>query len=227
MYEALLFDLDDTLLDFQAAENRAFKALMAELDVPFSEQMFTQYVEINSTLWRRLERQEITKQVLLDQRFTQFFAQLGYDNLDGIAAERRFRQLLSEGATLMPNARETLVALKERGFKLYTASNGVYQTQIRRMEATNILDLFDGHFISESVGYEKPSQKFFDYILGSLKLATWDVLMIGDGIGSDIQGAVDSKIDSVFYNFQRKATTNGGATYTITDLKELIPLLAD
>lgn len=220
MYKALLFDLDDTLLDFKAAEDFTFKQLMQESNVPYTQQLFVQYDEINQQLWRQLERQEITKQYLLDQRFTRFFAALGYDNLDGIAAERRFRQLLGEGAFLMPNAKETLTVLKHAGYQLYTASNGVYQTQIRRMQATQILDFFDGHFISETVGYEKPNVKFFEYILNELKLTKQDVLMIGDGLNSDIKGALASDIDCVYYDYAKRQQAND-AQYTVTDLLDL------
>ncbi|CAH0416451.1 YjjG family noncanonical pyrimidine nucleotidase [Periweissella fabaria] len=220
MYKALLFDLDDTLLDFKAAEDFAFKQLMQESNVPYTQQLFVQYDEINQQLWRQLERQEITKQYLLDQRFTRFFAALGYDNLDGIAAERRFRQLLGEGAFLMPNAKETLTVLKHAGYQLYTASNGVYQTQIRRMQATQILDFFDGHFISETVGYEKPNVKFFEYILNELKITKQDVLMIGDGLNSDIKGALASDIDCVYYDYANRQQAND-AQYTVTDLLDL------
>lgn len=224
MYKALLFDLDDTLLDFKAAEDYAFKKLLQESNIPYNQQLFLQYDEINQNLWRQLEEQIITKQYLLDQRFTRFFEALGYDELDGIAAERRFRQLLGEGAFLMPNAKETLSKLKSAGYKLYTASNGVYQTQIRRMQATQILEFFDGHFISEMVGYEKPNPKFFDYILDELHLAKKDVLMIGDGLNSDIKGALMSNIDCVYYDFKNQSQANC-AQYTIKSLLELLTLI--
>lgn len=220
MYKALLFDLDDTLLDFKAAEDYAFKELMQESKIPYTQQLFVQYDAINRKLWHQLEQQEITKQYLLDQRFTRFFAELGYDNLDGIAAERRFRQLLGEGAFLMPNAKETLIILKNAGYQLYTASNGVYQTQIRRMQATGIIEFFDGHFISETVGFEKPNVKFFDYILDQLHLSKRDVLMIGDGLNSDIKGALASDIDCVFYDYAQKNQPNA-AQYMVTNLLDL------
>lgn len=224
MYEALLFDLDDTLLDFKAAEAYAFKQLMSELKIRYSEQLFAQYDEINQRLWRQLEQQEITKQYLLNNRFGRFFKELGYEDLDSIAADKRLRELLADNAILMPNAKSTLATLKERGCKLYTASNGVYETQMRRMKAAGILDFFDGHFISESVGYEKPNAKFFDYILKDLKVNPWDLLMIGDGLNSDIKGANNSGIDCVFYNPKRVKVTEE-TTFTIKDLNELLPLV--
>ena len=49
-------------------------------------------------------------------------------------------------------------------------TNGVAITQQRRIAQTPFDDLFEGIFISEHTGYQKPMSGFFDYVLITLNL---------------------------------------------------------
>ena len=83
-YTTLLFDADMTLFDFEYAEKRSFGIVMAENGIQYSEAQFEAYRAINSDLWARFGRGEITKDYLQSERFTAFlrtlstpFSQLG------------------------------------------------------------------------------------------------------------------------------------------------------
>ena len=80
MIRALLWDVDGTLLDFQAAERAAIMSLFSEFGLgPCSEAMVRRYSAINDGFWKRLERGEITKPQVLVGRFEVFFAECGLD----------------------------------------------------------------------------------------------------------------------------------------------------
>lgn len=223
MYQYLLLDLDNTVLDFDAAELSCFKQLLNHYQLEFNQQRLDNYRKINHQLWASLEREEITKEQLFQQRFRLFFKEEGLA-INGIEAEEIFRLSLNKAAHLLPNTKVVLTELKNRGKKIYAATNGVYETQMKRLAKANILSFFDGLFISEIVGYEKPSEHFFNHCM--LHLPTTDinqVLMVGDSVGSDINGANNFGIDSCYLN--RKKLVCNQATYNISELKMLLDIV--
>lgn len=223
MYQTFLLDIDNTLLDFDAAEEQGFKKMIQSYDLEYKEDMLSQYKQLNRHLWDLLEQEKIGRDELLNTRFSQFFRLYDID-ISGEEAEGRYRSHLGNSSFLIPNAKETLIRLKEMGKQLYTASNGVYATQIQRLELAGVLHLFDGMFISEKAGYEKPSPYFFHYCFKNIPYLEKDkTLMVGDSISSDIQGAANAGIDSCLFS-RLDPPAECGATYTIYDLSELLNL---
>lgn len=224
MYQFILLDLDNTILDFDTTEKNSFKKIIESFSIEFNLEVLSQYKQINTSLWKLLEQGKVTKDTVLNIRFSEFFKLYNID-VDGEKVEMQFRQYLDESSDLVPNAKNTLLELKNRGKKLYTASNGVYSTQIQRLTNAGILDLFDDMFISEKVGYEKPSVHFFKYCLDNIKDIEKDkIIMVGDSISSDIQGALNAGIDSCYYKHNKELDCLN-ATYTINDISELLEIV--
>lgn len=221
MYRIFLLDIDNTLLDFDAAEEQSFKKLIQSYDLEYEEEMLSQYKKINRHLWDLLEQGTIGRDELLYTRFSEFFRLYGMD-VAGKDAEGRYRSHLGNSSDLVPNAKETLIRLKLMGKQLYTASNGVYSTQIQRLKQAGILHLFDGMFISEKAGYEKPSLQFFEYCFKKIPhLEKEQTIMVGDSLSSDIQGAVNAGIDSCLF-CPTHDPLHTQATHTIHELSELL-----
>jgi len=221
MYRTFLLDIDNTLLDFDAAEKRGFIKVIESYEIEYNREMLDQYKKINRNLWSLLEQGKIEKEELLNTRFGEFF-RLYHIEANGIEAESRFRRHLGESADLIPNAKETLLELKRQGKNLYSASNGVYDTQIQRLKNAGVHDLFDGMFISEKVGYEKPALSFFEYCFHNIPdFEKEKTIMVGDSISSDIQGAINAGIDSCLF-IRSENSTLSSATYTIRDISELL-----
>lgn len=223
MYRIFLLDIDNTLLDFDAAEKRGFRKIIESYGLEFNSDMLSRYQVINRGLWVRLEQGTISRDEVLYTRFHEFFRLYGKE-ADGVETEHRYRSYLNESADLLPNAKETLMKLKEMGKKLYSASNGVYNTQILRLKKAEILPFFDGMFISEKIGYEKPSPSFFDYCFKNIPdFKKEETLMVGDSLSSDIQGAVNAGIDSCLIHPGQEPAASA-ATYTIRDMSGLLNL---
>nr|WP_278245122.1 HAD hydrolase-like protein [Clostridium sartagoforme] len=128
--------------------------------------------------------------------------------VDGKEIEKKYSFYLDNSSDLIPNAEYTLIKLKTMGKKIYSASNGVYSTQMKRLSNTGIINLFDGHFISETIKHEKPSPYFFDFCLKtSSKVPKSAILIVGDSPTSDVQGAINSGIDSCFYKYTQRPPT--------------------
>ena len=69
MNRNFLFDLDQTLLDFHASEKKALEIVLKANGIPYSQEVYAHFKEINKTLWLKLEKQEITRQELFTIRF--------------------------------------------------------------------------------------------------------------------------------------------------------------
>ncbi len=73
MYRIFLLDIDNTLLDFDAAEKRGFKKVIESYEIEYNNEMLEQYKRINRNLWNLLEQGKIEKEELLNTRFSEFF----------------------------------------------------------------------------------------------------------------------------------------------------------
>ncbi|WP_146924660.1 YjjG family noncanonical pyrimidine nucleotidase [Alkalibacterium kapii] len=225
-YKKLIFDLDNTILDFEDTEEKALKKIINTYKLPYTTETIQSYKEITHDLWRKLEQGKITREKLFASRFFLFLEKFGIE-VDGKKVDHLYRTALSEGFLMMEHAHEVLTVLKKSGYKLYAGTNGVAQTQRQRLKGAELNHFFENIFISEEIGVEKPDPQFFNYIFETLNsYNNEEYLMIGDSLTSDIKGAKNAGIDSVWYNFDRleKNPKAVQSTYTITNLLELLPL---
>lgn len=217
MYKYILFDIDNTLLDFSKGEREAIRAVFQSEGIEDSEENFKRYSEINKSMWGLLQEGKLVKQEVLTKRFEVFFSEKGI-KVNPQEKEDIFRIGINENHQLVPHAVEILEYVKSRGYAICSATNGVLHTQIRRMTDANIISYFDHQFISEAVGYEKPQKAFFDVIIASLNITDLsEVLMIGDTETSDINGAINAGIDACYFGPNKDSK----AKYSIQNLLEL------
>ena len=210
-YTTLLLDADETIFDFNRAEHDSLKKVLADRGLPHSEEILSAYHRINASLWRAFERREITKDRLRVQRFEELFAMFGFPKeTDPDAISAVYLKQLGESDYLLPGADDFLYALKNGGYDLALITNGVARTQLRRLQKSGLAPLFSHVFVSESVGAQKPLPAFFDAVLNAIdETDKSKVLVIGDSLGSDIQGAANAGLDSVWYNPQGAANDRG------------------
>jgi 2-haloacid dehalogenase len=224
MYDIILIDLDNTILDFNSAEKDGFKKVIEEIGLSYTDDLLQQYQEINKSLWHSLEQGKISKDIIFNTRFNELMRLYDIQG-DGKEIEKKYRFYLDNSSALIPNAEYTLIKLKTMGKKIYSASNGVYSTQMKRLSNAGIINLFDGHFISDIIEHEKPSPYFFDFCVENLPgVNKSSILMVGDSPTSDIQGAINSGIDSCFYQYD-KTTTCTYSKHTIYDISELLNIV--
>lgn len=96
-YNTLLFDIDDTLLDFQASEAAALRQLFVEMEQPLTAADAAYYHRVNAELWQRYERGDITRPALLIERFNRLFEHMGQSGVDARQAEATYRRHLAAG----------------------------------------------------------------------------------------------------------------------------------
>ncbi len=226
-YQYLLFDLDHTLLDFAAAEEIALTQLLKEAQVPDLAAYKAYYIPMNKALWEDLAHQRISKAELINTRFAKLFAHFG-QVVDGSYYAERYQHFLSQQGQLLPGAKELLLELKALGYQLFAATNGVTFIQKGRLQAAGLHTVFDAVFISDELGAQKPQKAYFEAIKAAIPALTFaQTLLIGDSLTADIQGGNNAGIDTVWYNPSQLTNQQTAApTYTITNLRQLLPLLA-
>lgn len=227
-YKRIIFDLDNTVLDFKDAEDKALKKIIETHNLPYTTETVDSYKEINHRLWRKLEEGVITREHLFSSRFALFLEKFEL-HVDGKSVDDLYRHNLGEGYKKIAYASELLTALKENGYHIYAGTNGVAQTQWKRLKGSRLIHFFEDVFISEEIGVEKPDPKFFEHIFKTLNSVNKkEFLMVGDSLTSDIQGANNVGIDSVWYNpagdLNPLSSKAAQSTYTIGNLLELLSL---
>ena len=199
MIKNVLLDLDDTVFDFHKAEKIALSKTLTSLGVEPTTELCARYSEINASLWRKLERGEMEREEVLVSRFGLLFQEIGA-SCDAREARARYEKNLSVGHYFVAGAEELLDSLFGK-YRLYLASNGTAAVQIPRIESSVIEKYFDGIFISEIVGFNKPDARFFKRIFENIKeFSPSETIIVGDSISSDILGGKNAGIKTCLFN---------------------------
>jgi len=229
-YEYLLFDADNTLFDFSLAEYISFGETCRVGDIPYSEELYRTYSEINDGLWKRIEKKEITLEFLKTERFRLLLLEMGWADDDAAlkkAQELRdtYVETLAQQTCMIEGAEELCRTLAEQ-YKLYLVTNGIGKIQRSRFEKSALKPYFDGIFISEEMGCAKPEPAYFEHVLREIgSPAKEKCLVIGDSLTSDCDGAVRSGLDICWFNPGNADAKNRVLTYTVTKLSDIIHLL--
>ena len=227
-YYCILFDADNTLLNFDAAESKALAETLVNYGIEPDAETVQTYRTINEELWRQLEKGQIRREKLLNERFSRFLKAIDAAG-DGAEMNRYYLEQLSTHPDLM-NA-EVLDVLRELSevATLAVVSNGVHKVQTRRLAESGVSNFMEDVFISEKLGCEQPGARLFDAALRALGVENREhVLVVGDSLTSDIQGGVNAGLDTCWFNPNH--TENPGKvipTYEIASLEELYPLVME
>lgn len=221
-YKAVLFDIDNTLFDFDAAEDYALKTSMARRGIAYSEERKGHYLAINRPLWEGFHQGKVDQNWLMVERFRMFGGLYGVEP-DPEEWNREYLALLGESSVLTEGAEELLRALRGHCL-LAIATNGETAVQKKRLAASPVAGWFDGVFISKEMGLKKPDKAYFDRILETLGVENTQALMVGDNLMADILGANNAEMDSAFFapDADRVEIPAGvRPTYKITKLQQI------
>ena len=227
-FSTLLFDADDTLLDFHKDERQALIKALKHFGVPATEENIRIYSEINQGMWRQLERGELTKPELKRTRFKKFFDAIGFHcDEEPLTVNEYYLSLLGEGGNTLEGAVETVKTLADEGYILYIITNGVAATQAKRLKRSGLLPYIKEVFVSETIGYQKPRKEYFDAVLEKIEEKYKSkILVIGDSLTSDIKGAMNSELPCCWLNrYGKELPEEYEADYIIADVREVTVII--
>ena len=203
-YKQIIFDVDDTLIDFAATEDFALKSLFNRHHWELNADLQKQYHSYNQGLWRQLEQGKLTYEDLSEMTFHDFIKEHFGLEIDGKKTMDEYRSYFGQAQKLLPGVEDTLKFAKKAGYKLTVLSNGEKFMQNHRLELAGIKDYFDLIVTSEEAHYSKPDEHTFDYFFSRTEIGPNETIFFGDGLQSDILGAEKYGFDSIWYNHRHR-----------------------
>ena len=219
--KGVVFDLDNTLLDFMKMKEYAVKAAikgMIEAGLKVNEDK--SYIEINSIYeefgWENQKVFDVFLEKSIGHVDNKFLAA-------GIVAYRRARE-----ANLMayPNVNKTLLALSKSGIKLGVVSDAPSREAWMRIYYLNLYHYFDVVITFDDSGERKPSPIPFQLALDGMGLQPEETIMIGDWPERDVVGAQQIGMKTAFARYgDTFGTVNSGADWDLNDIYQLVDII--
>ena len=223
MIKAIIFDLDNTLLDFMKMKQFAVKAAitaMNEAGLNINED------QAYKDIFKLYESKGWENQQVFDDFLMQNFGKVSNKILAaGIVSYRRARE-----ATLLvyPNVNKTLIELIKMGIQLAVVSDAPSREAWMRLYYLNLHHVFDPVLTYDDSGAHKPSPKPFEMALDILNVNSDEALMIGDWPDRDVVGASQIGMKTIFARYgDTFGTVESGADWDVNDIYEVVNIVKD
>lgn len=230
---SIVFDLDNTLTDYKFTDSYATSQVYQRLGLPFTDEEYEKFYKFQCEFWYFFENSHVeydTKGLsridfIRSKLYVDYFKELNIPIELGLELMNIYIDNLGVKNILLPGTLDILEYLNQN-YKLYIASNGPREAQIRKLTNTDILKYFRGLLTAEDCGYPKPKKEFFDSLIKRFELIPSQTVLIGDSLSSDIVGANNSNIYSIWYNRMNQINkTDIVPNMEIKDFSELKKIL--
>ncbi len=220
MIKAILFDLDNTLIDFMKMKKVSCEAAI--------DSMIDAGLNVKKEKAMKILFEIYDKYGLEDPKVFQKFLKKVIGKVDyrilayGIVAYRKMRTGFLEP---FPHTHYTLLKLKSKGIKLGIVSDAPRLKAWLRLANMKISDFFDAIITFDDTKQLKPSIEPFKLAMKKLKVNPNETLMIGDMPSRDIKGAKALGIKTAFAKYGNIKVKNTGADIVLTDIKDLLKII--
>lgn len=232
-YKYILFDIDNTLIDFNASFKNAARKVIELGGGIASDDWVDTYFKLNDDAWFGLRLDQIEDPDIIKNYHPLYYEYIN-NTVKFAAKELGLKGLLEdlldcsnrslgEQAVINPHVFQVLEKLK-KDHTLCIATNGL--TCIQPHKVKHFESYMSHVFISEEMNFCKPQKEYFDYIINVLGCKKKDCLMVGDSLANDIGGANNAGIHSCYYNpGAYNNCTDIKPTYEISDFIELLDIV--
>ncbi len=221
----IFFDLDHTLWDYNRSAQETLTEIFDMLDLAnagiTSKKFIKTFFEVNDKLWHLYNHGKIDRDYITQKRFTEIFKKLRINTESSSEASNYFFLHCSTKPYLMPDSITALRYLDEK-YSLHIITNGFQDSQTRKLKNSGINKYFEKVITSECTGHKKPSEEIFHYSIAETGASYSNSIMIGDNPRTDISGAKNVGMKTVFYD--PSGSKKSIADYTIQSHLELIKL---
>lgn len=204
-YSCIFFDLDHTLWDYEANSRETLIEIYNQYDlkskgIETCESFAAQFKIVNTTLWDLYDRGSITSDIIRKERFKQIFQAFhAYEEKLCMDISHDYVTQSPQKGQLMPYAIEILDYLAAT-YRLSVITNGFEEIQHLKLRSSKLLPYFDHVITSQRAGCRKPSCEIFNFALNTNGIKHHEAIMVGDNLITDIGGASNAYIDTIFFN---------------------------
>lgn len=227
-YSSVFIDWDDTLWDFHAnayiALEKAYERHNLPLYFDSFQHFYTLYEERNKELWAEYAKGQITKEYLQKERFLYPFKAIHKAN--EVLAEKvgtDFLELTILQNKLVTGATELMEYLSQK-YSIVLVSNGFKEVQYRKIASSGLQHYITHVVLSEEIGVQKPNKQIFEHALKLINKTNSEVIMIGDNLETDIKGAANIGIDTIYLS-KNIPSTIGYPTHTVQTLSQIMNII--
>lgn len=227
IYQTILWDVDQTLLDFDKSQDYALRFCFQNLNLEINDEIVRIYASINDSYWKRLELGEVTKKELLTGRFDRLFEQLHIETVTSADIAPMYQKALGSVYFYRDDSLNLCKKLKGK-VRQYVVTNGVSSTQRNKLRLSGFDQIMDGIFISEEMNFAKPDIRFFEGCFQQINdFQKESTLIVGDSLTSDIKGGNQAGIACCWYNPTGHKNESGlRIDYEIQNLWEVEEILS-
>lgn len=210
IFRHVFFDLDHTLWDLDKCSHETLTELFVEYDlqkigIRHLPTFLDTFTKINRYLWTLHDQNQISKEDIRKQRFPMVFELLGITKVSFLAElEQEYLLRCPRKPHVVPHSHEVLSYLQRKGtYRLHVITNGFFDIQHVKMKSANIHHFFEHIITSECSGYKKPDRQMFEFAFQLANAHPSEAIMIGDNLDTDIRGALDVGMTTIFFNPHR------------------------
>ncbi|MDR1624644.1 MAG: YjjG family noncanonical pyrimidine nucleotidase [Tannerellaceae bacterium] len=225
----LFIDLDDTLWDTHHNNKECLKEIYTDYEFNryFNsfETFCDYYMPHNLRLWEQYRSHEIDRQTLITERFRYVLRVKGIDDKESaLQLNHDFLERTTTKTRLVPGAIDLLEYLRP-SYKMYILSNGFREVQFRKLVNSGLASYFLRMILSEDANIQKPHKGIFDFALINTNSRRSETLMIGDSWETDVVGAHNAGIASLWFNPEGLPAKGFTPAYTVRSLAEIKEIL--
>jgi FMN phosphatase YigB (HAD superfamily) len=221
----VIFDLDDTLIDFASTRKVAHGCMAQVLEREgIDAQAYLHFcTEVDRPLFMMFEQGQITRAEYRMRRFAEPFDRLGVTARDGLVAHLNelFMNCVNDSPLLYDDVWPALLRLQTQGVRTAILTNGPSDGQRRKLQATGLANAVDHVAIGEEIGASKPLAAAFRSVVDRFAFPDTEVLMVGDSPLLDYDGAVAAGLTALLLD--RAGSSVNGSRATIGSLHDLAP----
>lgn len=199
-YDIVLWDVDQTLLDFKKSQRYAVRKAFKQFGLPCGQEVIERYSQINDSCWKRYEKGEIAWEEVFYGRFRTLFREIGRPEV----SEKEVAPIYQSFLGLVYFYRDDSYELCRRlskSCRQFAVTNGAALTQRNKLRLSGLSEWMEEIFISEEMGKPKPMKEFFDQCfrrIGGFERER--AIIVGDSLTSDMLGGNRAGIDCCWYN---------------------------
>jgi putative hydrolase of the HAD superfamily len=209
--KALAFDMDDTLIAFDAVTHKSWQQMVnkfcSEGKFKDTTLLFKTILETSAWYWNDEVRHREGRKNLLKARTDMViiaFQKLNLSKEDAIKVAQEYSELRDTNVFIYDGAYEVLEKARQSGYKLALITNGQGIDQRKKIERFNLEPYFDHIMVEGELGYGKPEKKFYIELLQRLKEPADNIAIIGDNYEWEVSAPKTFGFFTVWHDWKKR-----------------------